>query len=367
MSSQRDTPLSSKDGVHRHLHEGTAATDMMMPNGEANEKGEMKADPASPKVEEVEEQSPVKKDSREYFLTFYSQFSNIIMISTFTGGVQAAVLSFMNDLLSGETLRRTLFHRDEGNPKVPVYSAYSLGLMLGLLAVALNLTVAAIAAVNAALACHFSLYKPDHKPPMEARIVFCMFLQFMASGLAGISLVMLCAEFDLAFMIVAAVLFFAGIAISAFHLISLFGRKWLSKVLKQPLHAVSLVLSTVAFCFEVGSPSPSSWFTIATFGTTVTFHMMAVLHAKSPRGDRPRRLYAFVALVIACMWVGCVAATLAFSFPRRGWSGHLQEKVSRYVIASLAGVEALVLLIVGVVYWVQVARCPKEPKDEGSK
>jgi hypothetical protein len=34
---------------------------MMMPNGEANEKGEMKADPASPKVEEVEEQSPVKK------------------------------------------------------------------------------------------------------------------------------------------------------------------------------------------------------------------------------------------------------------------------------------------------------------------
>jgi MFS family permease len=269
----------------------------------------------------------------------------------------------MNDLLSGETLKVQLFHQDEANSGRHVYSVYSLGLMLGLLAVALNLAVAGIAAVNAALACHFSLHEPDYKPPMEARIVFCMFLQFMASGLAGISLVMLCAEFDLAFTIVTAVLFFSGIAISAYHLISLFGSKWLSKVLKHPLHAISLVLSTVAFCFDVVSPSQSSWFTISTYGSTVTFHMMAVLHAKSPRGDRPRRFYAFIALVIACMWAGCIAVTLVLRFQRYEGRSDLQEQVSRYVIASLAGVEALVLLIIGVVYCVQVARYSKETKN----
>jgi hypothetical protein len=273
----------------------------------------------------------------------------------------------MNDLLSGETLKVQLFHQDEANSGRHVYSAYSLGLMLGLLAVALSLTVAGIAAVNAALACHFSVHETDYKPRMGTRVTFCMILQFMASSLTGVSLVMLCVEFDTAFTIVAAALFFSGTAISAGHLISLFGRKWLSKVMKQPLHTISLVLATVAFCFDVVSPSQKSWFTITTFGTTVTFHMMAVLHAKSPRGDRPRRLYAFVALVIACMWAGCVAVTLVLRFRRYEGRSHLQEQVSRYVIASLAGVEVLVLLIIGVVYCVQVARYPKEPKDRSEK
>jgi hypothetical protein len=271
----------------------------------------------------------------------------------------------MNDLLSGQTLRVQLFHQDDANSGRHVYSAYSLGLMLGLLAVSLNLTVAAIAAVNAALACHFSLHVPKYKPPMEARIVFCMLLQFMASGLAGMSLVMLCAEFDLAFTIVTAVLFFSGIVISAYHLISLFGLEWFKELKGQPLHAISLVLSTVAFCFDVVSPSQSSWFTITTYGTTVTFHMMAVLHAKSEHADRPRKVYAFVVLVIACMWAGCVAVTSVLRYQRYEGRSDLQEQVSRYVIASLAGVEALVLLVIGVIYWVKVARCPKKEEQGG--
>jgi hypothetical protein len=262
----------------------------------------------------------------------------------------------MNDLLSGEALKVQLFHQSEDHPGRHIYSAYSLGLMLGLLAVALNLTVAAVAAVNAALACHFSLHIPSPKPPMEARIVFCMFIQFMASGLAGISLVMLCAEFDLAFTIVTAVLFFSGIAISAYHLISLFGTTWFSKLKRQPLHAISLAVSTVAFCVDVVSPSQSSWFTITTYGTTVTYHMMAVLQNKSANGDRPRRLYAFTSIVIACMWAGCILVTCLLQYERWEGGSNLKEEVTMYVISTLAGVEVLVLSAIGIRYWLAVAK-----------
>ncbi|KAJ2935014.1 hypothetical protein H1R20_g1987, partial [Candolleomyces eurysporus] len=286
-------------------------------------------------------------DSRGQYTTFYNQFANLIMISTFTGGVQAAVLSFMNDLLSGEALKVQLFPLDPADPSRTLYSSFSLGLMLGLLAVALNLTVAAIAAVNAALACHFSLHLPpaDHKPSMEARIVFCMLIQFMASGLAGISLVLLSLSFDKAFTIVTAILFFAGIIISAYHLVALFGSQWFTKLRGQPLHSISLVISTCAFGFDVSTPSPSSWFTITTFGFTVTYHMLAVLHNRSSKGDRPRRLAIFGVALIAGCWVGCaiVTATLGH-FREAHWH---RDRVVMYLVISLASAEAAVLVAIG--------------------
>ncbi|RXW19471.1 hypothetical protein EST38_g6397 [Candolleomyces aberdarensis] len=253
----------------------------------------------------------------------------------------------MNDLLSGEALKVQLFPVDPADPSRTLYSTFSLGLMLGLLAVALNLTVAAIAAVNAALACHFSLHLPpaDHKPSMEARIVFCMLIQFMASGLAGISLVLLSLSFDKAFTIVTAILFFAGIIISAYHLVALFGSQWFTKLRGQPLHSISLVISTCAFGFDVSTPSPSSWFTITTFGFTVTYHMLAVLHNRSSKGDRPRRLAIFGVALIAGCWVGCaiVTATLGH-FREAHWH---RDRAVMYLVISLASVEAAVLVSIG--------------------
>ncbi|KAJ2921821.1 hypothetical protein H1R20_g15274, partial [Candolleomyces eurysporus] len=288
-----------------------------------------------------------KKALREYYNTFYNQFANLIMISTFTGGVQAAVLSFMNDLLSGTSLNVSLFPPDPVDPSRTLYSSFSLGLMLGLLAVALNLTVAAIAAVNAALACHFSLYFPkeQEKPSMEARIVFCMLIQFMASGLAGISLVLLALSFDKAFTIVTATLFFAGIVISAYHLVALFGSRWWKKLKKQPLHSISLVVSTCAFAFDVATPSPSSWFTITTYGFTITYHMLAVLHNKSSHGEKPRRLAIFGVGLIAGCWGGCVAVTVTLRHLRGHWRW---DGALMIVIIVLAGLEALILVGVGV-------------------
>ncbi|KAJ3527889.1 hypothetical protein NMY22_g9611 [Coprinellus aureogranulatus] len=301
---------------------------------------------------------------RVYYTTFYDQFSNVIMISTFTGGVQAAILSFMNDLLGGEGLGRQLFYPDPRNAgRLGVYTSYSLGLMLGLLAIALNLAVAATAAVNAALACHFSLHSPQKKISMEARIVFCMLVQFIASGIAGISLILLCIEFDLAFTIVAAVLFFSGIIVSAYHLVSLFGSKWFTELKGQPLNSISLVISTIAFAFDVLSPSYASWFTITIYGFTAVYHMLAVLQyyikknnprppsqVGEPQGNTggPGKLATIAVFVISGLWGGCVALTLALRYTRPEGKVDIQGEVVKDVVAALATLEALVCFAIGV-------------------
>ena len=77
-----------------------------------------------------------------------------------------AVLSLMNDLLSSPELRPLPREGDS-------YSLDSLGMMLGIIAVALNLSVAVMAAANAALASYLSL-RPEHKAPnIEAHLILC--------------------------------------------------------------------------------------------------------------------------------------------------------------------------------------------------
>lgn len=278
-------------------------------------------------------------DPRAYYTTFYNQSTSVILIATFTGGVQATVLAFMNDLLSGSSLRVAMFPPHPFEPNRTIYSAYSLGLMVGLLPIALNLAVAAIASVNAALSCHFTIHTPKYKPSMEARITLCMIIQFVASGLAGISLVLLCFKFDLAFAIITAVLFFAGILISAYHLIALFGSQWFTDLRGQPLHSISIFISLAAFVAELTCPAPSSWFTISAFGITITYHLLAVLHNRPTNGDRPRRLAFFGVVFVSFCWGSCVAVTWVIRRSYRLRDGRWEE-VLRFVVAILAGVEA---------------------------
>ncbi|RXW20331.1 hypothetical protein EST38_g5513 [Candolleomyces aberdarensis] len=267
------------------------------------------------------------------------------MVTTFTGGAQAAVLSLMNDLFGG-ALEVELFPVDSSKRSGKTYSTFSLGLMLGLLAIALNLTVATIAAVNAALACHFTLNKPKNgNPTMEARITLCMLIQFMASGVSGISLILLCLNLDKPFTIVTSIPFFAGIVISTYHLVvALFGREYFTELRKQPLHVVSLVISTAAFGFDVSTPSPSSWFTITTYGFTIIYHMLAVLHNRTQREDTsPRRVYIVAVLLITGCWAGCAAVTATLREGRGRW-----ENACGYVVLTLASVEAAILLAIGI-------------------
>lgn len=277
--------------------------------------------------------------------------------STFTGGVEAAILAFMRDLLADDPFKTQMWRYDPRQPDISLYSTYSLGLMLGLLAVALNITVAAVAAVNAAIACHFSLLEEitHERTMMPYRVVFCMLVQFMASGVSGMSLILLAINFHWPFAIVAAFLFFAGTLVAAYHLVSLFGTQWFTKLKGQPLHTISLVLCSTAFAFDLSTPSRSSWFTITTFGVTIIYHMIAVLYNASSHQDHPSILGICSVFVISGFWAACTVTTRILS---RWFSGHWGQ-ANMYVVCVLCGVEAAVLFGIGIYDSIQLDKWRK--------
>jgi hypothetical protein len=105
-----------------------------------------------------------------------------------------------------------------------IYSTYSLGILLGIVAVALNLTTAVTAAVNAALACHLSLQigQTRKRPNIEARLILCMIVLFGAAVISGGSLVLLSFNIDVSFAICVGVLFLSGVVIAIYHVYALF-------------------------------------------------------------------------------------------------------------------------------------------------
>ncbi|TEB15520.1 hypothetical protein FA13DRAFT_1747528 [Coprinellus micaceus] len=279
-------------------------------------------------------------DPATYLLKFYNQFCNIIMIATFTGGVQASVLSFMNDLLSNDFIAAELFRPDPVDTHRTRYTFYSLGLMLGLVAVALDIGVAAIAAVNAALACQFSISPPEFKPMMEARLLFCMIILFIAFFLSGLSLILLTVQFDSPFTVFLAVLFFACFIIAAYQPIAQFGRKWVSALRRKPrLHLFSLLASTSAFLVSVARARvPSSWYTITVYGFTLMYHIVVVMYEKSPRANirRPRRVAAFCVTMLAAIWIGCFVVTLTMTQRSNHYTGMADDGM-KYSIAAFSG------------------------------
>lgn len=300
-----------------------------------------------------------ENDPGTYLLKFYNQFCNIIMIATFTGGVQASVLSFMNDLLSSDSVTAELFKPDALNPHRTRYTFYSLGLMLGLVAVALDIGVAAIAAVNAALACQFSISPPEIKPMMEARVLFCMIMLFIAFFLSGMSLILLSTEFDGPFTIFLAVLFFGCFVIAAYQPIARFGQQWIKALRRRPrLHLFSLLTSTSAFLVSLARARvPSSWYTLTVYGFTLLYHIIAVMYDKSPRSNirRPRRIAAFCVSFIAAIWAGCVVATLTMTAQSNHYTGQADTWL-KYSIAVLSGVEALLLGAIAIRNWLTISR-----------
>ncbi|KAJ2934115.1 hypothetical protein H1R20_g2994, partial [Candolleomyces eurysporus] len=265
--------------------------------------------------------------------------------ATFGGGVQVAVLAFMRDLLDDEAFGIELWRNDDNHQGSRLYTIYSLGLMLGLLAIAMNITVAAVAAVNAAIACHFSLHaEASHKHTMRYRVVFCMILQFMSGAISGMSFILLTLNYDWTFAIVAGFLFFVGSVVAAYHLIALFGTEWFTRLRTQPWHTVSLILCFVAFSFDVSTPSRSSWFTITTFGVTIVYHMIAVLYNTSPH-QHPSIAEICSVFVISMFWVGCAVTTRILS----RWFEGEWGLANMYVVCILSAIEATVLFVIGVI------------------
>ena len=122
----------------------------------------------------------------------------------------------MNDLLSADSIRAQLFRQNPTDLYRPRYTVYSLGLMTGLFAVAMNIGVAAIAAANAALVCRYFISTDPDGAPLEPRVLFCMLVLFIALILSGCSLILLSVEFDPSFAIFIALVLIAGLGVAAY-------------------------------------------------------------------------------------------------------------------------------------------------------
>ena len=243
-----------------------------------------------------------------------------------------AVLFLMHDLLDIPLL-----------PEGDSYSLYSLGIMLGILAVALNLAVAVMAAVNAALASHLSLQPEQKAPNIEGRLIFCMVMLFSTAIVSGFSLTLLSINIDPFFTICVGVLFFFGVAISIHHVWVLFGFNW-RKYMDQPrppLSTLSLILSSLTFMLAVAPPDTTVWFTIPIYYLILTYHLLVDIRNMPYRPGRRSIDWTFT---LCLLWTASSILTIVFKLADP--SSALWYKIT---FGTLSSSEAITLATIGIV------------------
>jgi hypothetical protein len=217
------------------------------------------------------------------------------------------------------------------------YSQYSFGILLGILAVAVNLAIAVVAAVNAALASHLSLRPEQKTPNIEARLTFCIIMLFGTAVVSGMSLILLSIHIDFPFTICVGVLFFSGVGISIHHVLELSGFHWLKCMCKTPLPALSLILSTMAFTLAVALRDETIWFIIPNCYFTFNYHLLVDMQNMPSRPDKRSIAFAFI---LGLSWTLCSFTTCFVNGPD-----------SLYAILSgvVSGLEAITLASIGIV------------------
>ena len=197
----------------------------------------------------------------------------------------------------------------------------------------LDLSVAVMANANAALASHLSLRPEQKAPNIEARLIFCVTVMFGTAIVSGISLILLCINFDLFFSICVGALFFSGVWNSIYHVWESFDLPSLD-VCKTPLSASSLFFSTMAFILAVVRPNATTWITIPNYYFILTYHLLVDIESM------PRRTpWAFA---LCASWTGCSIAMFICS---------LRTQDLWYAIAFgvVSGIEAIILASIGFV------------------
>jgi hypothetical protein len=140
--------------------------------------------------------------------------------------------------------------------------------------VALNLAVAVVAAVNAALASHLSLRPEQNAPNIEARLILCMIALFDTVVISGGSLMLLSANINILFSVCVGVLFLSGVVISTYHVSEIFGSHWLKRMYKTPLSTSSLILSSLTLILALAQPDATIWFTIPNYYFVLTYQSL---------------------------------------------------------------------------------------------
>ena len=208
--------------------------------------------------------------------------------------------------------------------------------MLGIFAVALNLAVAVVAAVNATLALHLSL-RPEQNPPnIEARLVFCMIALLGIAVISGSSLILLSIHIDILFTAYLGSAFVVGLLLSFCCCFELFDLNSLKRL--TPLSLLSLFLSTLAFILAVARPDTAIgiWITITSYHLTLIYHLFIVIK-NNP--SRPDEWSVILHCLLGSLWTFC-------SF----WPAFFGQG-SDYVLACgslVSGLEALTFAYIGI-------------------
>ena len=233
----------------------------------------------------------------------------------------------MNDLLSSPEFR--LLPR-EGYP----YSLDFLGMMLGIIAVALNLSVAVMAAANAALASHLSLQPEQKAPNIEAHLIFCVIVLFGTAVVSGSSLTLLSINIDPFFTLCWSCIPFRWLVFNSPRL-GIICPHWLKRVYKTHLSVLSLILLKMAFIVSVAQRDVIIWVTIPGCHFTLNYHVLVDIRNNMPSSPS-KRGYAFI---LCLYWTACSVTTLALNS---------QDLRHRTAFGVVSGLEAITLAFIGI-------------------
>ena len=251
----------------------------------------------------------------------------------------------MNDLLSSPEHRLLQVHE-----RGAYYSLDSLGIFCGILAVALNLAIAVVAGVNAALASQLSLRPEQKAPNIEGRFISCMVVIFSTAAVSATSLIMLFINVDTPFTFCVGTLFLSGVVISIVHVSESFDLDWLKSMKMTPLSTSSLFLSSLTFVLAAIRPDTTIWLTIPSYCFVLTYHSLVDIQNMPYRRGKWDITFVF----ILCLW------WMVFSFmPYVLKSG---DKSYAIAFGVAAGLEAITLASIGIVgswkrhRWMRVKR-----------
>lgn len=195
---------------------------------------------------------------------------------------------------------------------------------------------------------------------MQNRVFLCMLTQLVAFLTSGLSILLLTAKLHWPFTVVTGFLGFVAILICVYHFYTVFKWEWVGQMERH--HAISAVLCTLAFGFDLGTPSRTTWFTFAAFGTTLTAHMSFTLYkwvAANLHGNRPLYVAMVGAFFYSIVWAGCAASTIILGERSAGWA-----RTNTYIVCALCGAEAVLLFGKGV--WDAIKLVQKRRKKKPS-
>jgi len=187
---------------------------------------------------------------------------------------------------------------------------FGRAIVTGLIALGLNLGVAVIAAMNAALASYHSSTQAESQaapklPRMRYSVLFCICGQVGAAVLTGVTLFLMSVEYDPIAGLVAGGFYVVCLLITAYYILQSWG--WKADMRTAPLVVwASVLTSTVAFGLAMAHRWLDAYIISCAFAVTLVFHLMVIVL-------KPIQLSSIIvpAVLLCGLWAASIYVGLA--------------------------------------------------------